>query len=106
MTGFCIMRIVSNSRNEEPASASRPFSGNRDGFVLGEGAWMFVMEREETARARGARIYGEVCGYGSTCDAYHRVRLDESGEEPARAMSLAMEEAGGGPSDVGYVNCH
>jgi 3-oxoacyl-[acyl-carrier-protein] synthase II len=67
---------------------------------------MFVMEREETARARGARIYGEVCGYGSTCDAYHRVRLDESGEEPARAMSLAMEEAGVDPTDVGYLNYH
>ena len=106
MTGFCIMRIVSTAFNESPEAASRPFSGNRDGFVLGEGAWMFVMEREETARARGARIYGEVCGYGSTCDAYHRVRLDESGEEPARAMSLAMEEAGVAPTDVGYLNYH
>jgi len=106
MTGFCIMRIVSTAFNESPEAASRPFSGNRDGFVLGEGAWMFVMEREETARARGARIYGEVCGYGSTCDAYHRVRLDESGEEPARAMSLAMEEAGVDPTDVGYLNYH
>ncbi|HEY8848571.1 MAG TPA: beta-ketoacyl-[acyl-carrier-protein] synthase family protein, partial [Thermoanaerobaculia bacterium] len=106
MTGFCVMRIVSNTRNEEPESASRPFSKDRDGFVLAEGAWMFVMEREETARARGAHIYGEVAGYGSTCDAYHRVRLDESGEEPARAMSLAMKDADVGPSDVGYLNYH
>ncbi|HEX7190098.1 MAG TPA: beta-ketoacyl-[acyl-carrier-protein] synthase family protein [Thermoanaerobaculia bacterium] len=106
MTGFCIMRIVSTAYNDYPETASRPFSGNRDGFVLGEGAWMFVMEREETARARGAKIYGEVCGYGSTCDAYHRVRLDESGEEPARAMSLAMAEAGVDPTDVGYLNYH
>src|SRR6266542_1096192 len=106
MTGFCIMRIVSNSRNDTPEAASRPFSKDRDGFVLGEGAWMFVMEREETARARGAKIYGEVGGYGSTCDAHHRVRMDESGEEPARAMKLAMKDAGIDATDVGYLNYH
>ena len=106
MTGFCIMRIVSNTRNDEPQSASRPFSRDRDGFVLAEGAWMFVVEREETARARGARIYAEVAGYGSTCDAYHRVRLDESGEEPARAMTLAMKDAAIDPSEIGYLNYH
>src|SRR6266498_3527357 len=106
MTGFCIMRIVSNSRNDTPEAASRPFSKDRDGFVLGEGAWMFVMERESTARARGAKIYAEVGGYGSTCDAHHRVRMDESGEEPARAMTLAMKEAGIDASDVGYLNYH
>ena len=106
MTGFCIMRIVSNSRNEEPQTASRPFSRDRDGFVLSEGAWMFVMEREETARARGARVYGEVAGYGSTCDAYHRVRMDDSGEEPARAMALAMKDATVDPSEVDYLNYH
>ncbi|HEY8130690.1 MAG TPA: beta-ketoacyl-[acyl-carrier-protein] synthase family protein [Thermoanaerobaculia bacterium] len=106
MTGFCIMRIVSNSRNESPERASRPFSKDRDGFVLSEGAWMFVMEREETAKARGAKIYGEVAGYGSTCDAHHRVRMDESGEEPARAMKLAMKDAGVDPTDVSYLNYH
>jgi len=106
MTGFCIMRIVSKSRNEAPERASRPFSKDRDGFVLSEGAWMFVMEREETAKARGATIYGEVAGYGSTCDAHHRVRMDESGEEPARAMKLAMKDAGIDPSDVSYLNYH
>jgi 3-oxoacyl-[acyl-carrier-protein] synthase II len=106
MTGFCIMRIVANTRNDAPESASRPFSRDRDGFVLSEGAWMFVMEREETAKARGAKIYGEVAGYGSTCDAYHRVRLDESGEEPARAMTLAMKDAGIDPGEVGYLNYH
>jgi 3-oxoacyl-[acyl-carrier-protein] synthase II len=106
MTGFCIMRIVSTSRNDDPARASRPFSRDRDGFVLGEGAWMFVLEREETARARGAHIYAEIAGYGSTCDAHHRVRLDESGEEPARAMTLAMQEAAVDPSRVGYINYH
>ena len=106
MTGFCMMRIVSNTHNESPEIASRPFSRDRDGFVLAEGAWMFVMEREETARERGAYIYGEVAGYGSTCDAYHRVRLDESGEEPARAMCLAIKDAKLGSSDVDYLNYH
>src|SRR5438128_3512435 len=106
MTGFCIMRIVSNTRNDAPETASRPFSQDRDGFVLGEGSWMFVMEREETARARGAHIYAEVAGYGSTCDAYHRVRMDDSGEEPARAMMLAMKDAGVDATEVGYVNYH
>src|SRR5213593_2714161 len=106
MTGFCIMRIVSNSRNDAPERASRPFSKDRDGFVLSEGAWMFVMEREETAKARGAKIYAEVAGYGSTCDAHHRVRMDESGEEPARAMKLAMKDAGVDPTDVSYLNYH
>jgi 3-oxoacyl-[acyl-carrier-protein] synthase II len=106
MTGFCIMRIVTNSWNDQPQGGSRPFTRNRDGFVLGEGSWMFVMERESTARARGARIYAEVAGYGSTCDAYHRVRMDDSGEEPARAMALAMKDAAVDPSEVGYVNYH
>jgi 3-oxoacyl-[acyl-carrier-protein] synthase II len=106
MTGFCIMRIVTNTWNDSPAGGSRPFTANRDGFVLSEGAWMFVMEREETARARGAHIYAEVAGYGSTCDAYHRVRMDESGEEPARAMMMAMKDARIDPSEVGYVNYH
>jgi 3-oxoacyl-[acyl-carrier-protein] synthase II len=106
MTGFCIMRIVSTSFNDRPAASSRPFSKDRDGFVLGEGAWMFVMEREETALARGAHIYAEVAGYGSTCDAHHRVRMDESGEEPARAMGLAMEEADVAPDEVDYLNYH
>src|SRR5207249_1716532 len=106
MTGFCVMRIVSNTRNHDPASASRPFSRDRDGFVLSEGSWMFVMEREETARARGAQIYGEVAGYGSTCDAYHRVRLEECGEEPARAIGLALDEAGIPASEVQYINYH
>ncbi|HEX6088140.1 MAG TPA: beta-ketoacyl-[acyl-carrier-protein] synthase family protein [Thermoanaerobaculia bacterium] len=106
LTGFCMMRIVTNSWNEEPESGSRPFTRNRDGFVLGEGSWMFVMERASSARARGARIYAEVAGYASTCDAYHRVRMDETGEEPARAMQLAMKDAGVDPSEVDYVNYH
>jgi 3-oxoacyl-[acyl-carrier-protein] synthase II len=106
LTGFCIMRIVTNSWNDQPESGSRPFTRNRDGFVLGEGSWMFVMERESTARARGAHVYAEVAGYGSTCDAYHRVRMDDSGEEPARAMMLAMKDAGVDAGEVDYVNYH
>ncbi|HEY0142676.1 MAG TPA: beta-ketoacyl-[acyl-carrier-protein] synthase family protein [Thermoanaerobaculia bacterium] len=106
MTGFCIMRIVTNTHNDDPQAGSRPFTSNRDGFVLGEGSWMFVMERESTARARGAHIYAVVSGYGSTCDAYHRVRMDDSGDEPARAMQLAMKDAGVDPADVGYINYH
>ena len=106
MTGFCMMRIVTNTSNDAPETGSRPFSRSRDGFVLGEGAWMFVLERESTARARGAHIYAEVAGYDSTCDAYHRVRMDDSGEEPARAMTLAMRDAGVAPQDVDYISYH
>jgi 3-oxoacyl-[acyl-carrier-protein] synthase II len=106
MTGFCMMRIVTTAHNDNPAAGSRPFSRDRSGFVLGEGAWMFVMEREETARARGAHIYGEVAGWASTCDAHHRVRLDESGEEPARAMALAVADAQIQKDEIGYINYH
>ena len=106
MEGFVMMRIVSTAREDDPPRASRPFSADRDGFVLGEGSWMFVLEERERARARGARIYGEIRGYGATCDAHHRVRLDETGEEPARAMTLALEE-GGLPADaVDYLAYH
>jgi 3-oxoacyl-[acyl-carrier-protein] synthase II len=106
MEGFAMMRIVSTAWESDPVRASRPFSADRDGFVLGEGSWMFVLEEAERARARGARIYGEIRGYGATCDAHHRVRLDESGEEPARAMTLALAEAGLPPEAVGYVAYH
>jgi 3-oxoacyl-[acyl-carrier-protein] synthase II len=106
MTGFSIMKIVSTRFNDTPERASRPFSIDRDGFVLGEGAWMFVLERESSARARGAHIYAELAGYGSTCDAHHRVRLDESGEEPARAMTLALKAAAVHPDEVEYLNYH
>ncbi len=106
MKGFTLMRILTSSWNAQPERGSRPFSADRDGFVLGEGAWMFVLESLERAQARGARIYGEIAGYGSTCEAFHRVRLEENGEEPARAMRLAMEQAGIGPEQVDYVNLH
>jgi 3-oxoacyl-[acyl-carrier-protein] synthase II len=106
LAGFCLMRILTESWNGEPQSGSRPFSADRDGFVLGEGAWMYVIEREEMAKRRGAHIYAEILGYGSTCDAHHRVRLDESGIEPARAMQLALEDAAIMRNDVDYVNLH
>jgi 3-oxoacyl-[acyl-carrier-protein] synthase II len=106
MKGFTLMRILTASWNGQPARGSRPFSADRDGFVLGEGAWMFVLESYEHAQARGAQIYGEISGYGSTCEAFHRVRLEENGEEPARAMCLAMQQAGIGPEQVDYVNLH
>jgi 3-oxoacyl-[acyl-carrier-protein] synthase II len=104
--GFILMKILTDSWNEEPEKGSRPFSLDRDGFVLGEGAWMLVLEEYEHARARGATMLAEVCGYGSTCEAFHRVRLQECGEEPARAIGLAMKNAGIGPGDVQYVNLH
>src|SRR5215469_2805466 len=106
LRGFQLMRIMTTRWNQAPERASRPFSRDRDGFVLAEGAWFFVMEEREHALARGARIYGEICGYGSTCEAYHRVRLEECGEEPARAMRLALEEAGIPPSAIAYINYH
>jgi 3-oxoacyl-[acyl-carrier-protein] synthase II len=106
LRGFQLMRIMTTSWNHEPERASRPFSRDRDGFVLAEGAWFFVIEERERALARGAHIYGEIRGYGSTCEAFHRVRLEECGEEPARAMGIAMEEAGIPPSAVDYINYH
>jgi 3-oxoacyl-[acyl-carrier-protein] synthase II len=104
--GFILMKILTESWNDAPERGSRPFSADRDGFVLAEGAWMFVVEEYEHAKARGAPILAEVRGYGSTCEAYHRVRLMECGEEPARAIGLAMQQAGIGPADVDYVNLH
>src|SRR6478735_2750044 len=104
--GYTMIRALTQSWNDQPERASRPFSADRDGFVLAEGSWMFVLEEYEHARARGAKILAEVCGYGSTCEAFHRVRLQECGEEPARAIGLAMKEAGIGAKDVDYVNLH
>ena len=106
LAGFCLMRILTESYNGCPESGSRPFSKDRDGFVLGEGAWIYVVEREQSARSRGAPLYAEILGYGSTCDAHHRVRLDESGIEPARAMSIAIEDAGLTVNDIDYANVH
>jgi 3-oxoacyl-[acyl-carrier-protein] synthase II len=106
MLGFCVMKVMTPSWNHDPQRASRPFSRDRDGFVLGEGAYFFVLEEMDHALERGARIYAEVAGYGSTCDAHHRVRLDETGVEPARAMKLAITDAGLQPEDIDYINLH
>ena len=104
--GFARMKAVSMAYNERPAEASRPFDKGRDGFVLGEGAWMMVLEREDRARARGATIYASIDGYGSTCDAYHRVQMAPDGEEIVRAMALAIERSGRRRDDIGYVSYH
>jgi 3-oxoacyl-[acyl-carrier-protein] synthase II len=106
MFGFSRMHVVSTAYNRTPAAASRPFDRGRDGFVLGEGAWMVVVEREDRARARGATIYASIDGYGSTCDAYHRVQMAPDGEEIVRALTLALERSGRPVEQVGYVNYH
>jgi 3-oxoacyl-[acyl-carrier-protein] synthase II len=106
MKGFCLMKIMTPSWNDDPQRGSRPFSRDRDGFVVAEGSWMFVLEEYEHARARGARIYAQVAGYGSTCEAFHRVRLAECGEEPARAIQLAMQDAGVSSEAIDYANLH
>ena len=104
--GFTLLKIITEKWNHAPEKGSRPFSADRDGFVVAEGAWMLVLEEYEHARARGAKILAEVCGYGSTCEAFHRVRLMECGEEPSRAIALAMKNAGIGPADVDHINAH
>src|SRR3954464_13522292 len=104
--GFSRMKAVSMAYNDRPAEASRPFDRGRDGFVLGEGAWMIVLEREDRARARGASIYASIDGYGSTCDAYHRVQMAPSGEQIVRAIELAIARSGHAREDIGYVNFH
>ncbi len=104
--GYSLLRALTQSWNDEPERASRPFSADRNGFVLAEGSWMFIVEEYEHARARGAKIYAEIAGYGSTCEAFHRVRMSDSPEEPARAVTLALEEAGITPDDIQYVSLH
>jgi 3-oxoacyl-[acyl-carrier-protein] synthase II len=104
--GYSLLHALTQSWNDEPERASRPFSADRDGFVLAEGSWMFVLEEYEHAKARGARIYAEMAGYASTCEAFHRVRMSDSPEEPARAITLAMQEADLAPEDIHYVNLH
>src|SRR3954468_13547966 len=104
--GFSRMRAVSTHYNDRPAAASRPFDRGRDGFVLGEGAWMFVLESEERAEARGATRYARIEGYGSTCDAYHRVQMDPDGSEIVRCIEMALAKAQRAPEEIGYVNYH
>jgi len=106
MAGFNLMTVVTRDWNDEPHRASRPFATGRSGIVVAEGAYLFVLEDLETALKRNARIYAEITGYGATCDAYHRVRLDDSGIEPARAMTIALDDAGLAPNEIDYVNLH
>jgi len=106
LSAFEKMRVVSTRRWECPTQSSRPFSQDRDGFVLGEGAWMFVIEDAEHARARGATSLAEIAGYASTCDAYHRVQIAPDVAEPVRAMQSALADAGIEDRQIGYVNYH
>lgn len=100
------MKCVSTRYNDTPERASRPFNRDRDGFAIGEGAWMLILEEMTHAVRRGAPIYAELRGYGSTCDAFHRVQIMPSGEESARAITGALEDAGLPADHVQYVNLH
>jgi 3-oxoacyl-[acyl-carrier-protein] synthase II len=105
LVGFDLLKTLS-TRNSEPEKASRPFDADRDGFVLGEGAGLVVVESEEHARARGARIYAEIAGYASTCDAHSMMQLHPSGDQMVRVMENAIESSGLSRDDFRYVNAH
>ena len=103
--GFCALKALS-TRNNEPQKASRPFDRERDGFVIAEGCGLVILETLEHAKKRNARIYGEISGYGMSCDAYHITAPDPGGDGPARAMKQAMKDAGINPEDINYINAH
>jgi 3-oxoacyl-[acyl-carrier-protein] synthase II len=103
--GFNVMRALS-TRNDDPQAASRPFEKNRDGFIMAEGAGIVIMEEYESAKNRGARIYGEVAGYGLTADAHHLTAPAPGGEGAARCMKMALDNAKTAPGDVDYINAH
>jgi 3-oxoacyl-[acyl-carrier-protein] synthase II len=105
IAGFCSMRAMS-TRNDEPEKASRPFDRDRDGFVMGEGAGILVLEEYESAKARGAEIYCELAGYGLTSDAYHMTSPRPDGAPVARAMQLALDYAGENVTEIDYINAH
>ena len=105
VAGFAAMRAMS-TRNDDPLRASRPFDRDRDGFVIGEGAGLMMLEELESAKARGAKIYAEIVGYGMTADAFHLTMPDETGSGPRRAMQKAMTDAGIEPEAINYINAH
>ena len=106
LRGFEKMGVISLTPCDDPAAASRPFSASRRGFILGEGAWFFALERADHAEARGAVPLAELAGYGSTCDAFHRVQIAPDVEECVRAMQLALADAGATPGEVDSANLH
>ncbi len=105
IAGFNVMKALS-TRNDDPAAASRPFEKGRDGFIMAEGAGIVILEEYEAAKARGAKIYGEVCGYGLTGDAYHLTAPAPGGEGAARCIKMALKTAGANPEEVDYINAH
>lgn len=105
MGGFCAMKAMS-TRNDDPTRASRPWDADRDGFVLGDGAGVLVLEEYEHARARGAHIHCELAGFGASSDAFHMTAPSENGDGPARCMVAALRDAGVNPEDIGYLNAH
>ena len=104
-SAFCMLRAMSQ-RNDDPERSSRPFDKERDGFVLGEGAGMLVLEDLERAKSRGAHIYAEIAGFGMTCDAYHMTAPEPSGRQATRAIQIALKDAEVKPTDIDYINAH
>jgi 3-oxoacyl-[acyl-carrier-protein] synthase II len=105
VAGFCAMKALS-TRNDDPTRASRPWDADRDGFVLGDGAGILVLEEYEHAKARGARIYCELAGFGASSDAYHMTAPSDTGDGPARCMVMAMKDAGVNADQIDYLNAH
>ena len=106
IAGFIKLTALSTMYNDNPTAASRPFDKDRDGFVMGEGSGILILEELNHALDRGAKIYAEVAGYGMTCDAYHLTSPDVEGNGPAKSMTLALKDAGMEPSEIGYLNAH